>query len=222
MFVIAGTLSAQNCNSGFYPFRVGAYWEQTHTDKKGKITGYGTGKITSIDPVSVGYDIGIEINSKDEKGKVQLTSNTTAECRNGTYYVQLLDVFRKMMSNNADMSDMNAVATGDVMEIPTALSVGQILSDAASKIQFNMNGLPFMTFSFLVKNRKVEAKETITTAAGTFDCFKITYDLEAKVMVKSTLKIIEWWSLGAGMVRQESYNTKGEFQGKVEITKLTR
>ena len=59
-----------------------------------------------------------------------------------------------------------------------------------------------------ITNRKVEGKESITTAAGTWDCFKISY--HSKVLVKIIVgipmnsNVTEWYAPGFGVVKTES------------------
>ena len=43
-----------------------------------------------------------------------------------------------------------------------------------------------MDMSIKIYNRKVEAKEDITTPAGNFSCYKISYDMESSTKVINT------------------------------------
>jgi hypothetical protein len=218
----ASTLLAQDCKTGFYPFTVGTIMEQTHSDKKGKISSVTTTKITSVDPTADGYRIGMHLDGKDDKGKSTFSSESAVECKNGVYYFQFSDLYGEMMAGNAGLKDMEMVVSGDELDMPSSLTVGQTLPDAASNIQFKMNGFALMNFSFSVKNRKVAARENITTTAGSFDCYKITYDMDVKIMGNRSMKVTSWWASGIGMVRQETYNAKNELESKTELTKLTR
>ena len=67
-----------------------------------------------------------------------------------------------------------------------------------------------MNMSVRISNRKVEAQEDITTPAGTFKCFKITYDVDSKVIFKTQGKGVEWISQQVGTVRTESHDSKGK------------
>ena len=82
-----------------------------------------------------------------------------------------------------------------------------------------MGGTVIMNMFVNITNRKVEGKESVTTPAGTFDCFKITYDIETKFGVKIERNAIEWIAKNVGTVRSESY--KGDkLEGYTELTKL--
>lgn len=66
------------------------------------------------------------------------------------------------------------------------------------------------------------APEMLNTTAGNFTCIKITYLQQTKVVVrKETLRINEWYAKGIGLVKRESYNTKGVLQSKTILTKIT-
>ncbi len=60
-----------------------------------------------------------------------------------------------------------------------------------------------------MKNRKVEGFETVKTAAGDFECAKISYLIEAKKNSEVfTTRFIEWYNKDVGLVKQESYTKK--------------
>lgn len=77
--------------------------------------------------------------------------------------------------------------------------------------------------SFKVTNRKVVGNETVTSPAGSWDCFKITYDADfsTKVMGMSMpmrMQATEWFAPGFGVVKTESYGKNGKLAGSTLIT----
>ncbi|MDR2915010.1 MAG: hypothetical protein LBV74_09305 [Tannerella sp.] len=131
--------------------------------------------------------------------------------------------FEKMASG--DMK-MDMTTEGQQVRIPLDLSVGQTLpEEEVMKITMKMTGIMNMTFytTTTYKNRKVEAKEDITTPAGTFNCYKVCYDLEVGMdmgMMKqgATQKIVEWLSPEIGTVKQETYNQKGKLESTMLLS----
>ena len=73
-----------------------------------------------------------------------------------------------------------------------------------------------------IYNRKVEAEEEISTKAGTFKCFKISYDILTDAMIDIKGSAIEWIAKDVGAVRTESYNKKGKLTGYSELVKLEK
>src|SRR5690606_32954803 len=99
---------------------------------------------------------------------------------------------------------------------------GMTLDDAKITMEARMNGMKIMTMNMEIKNRKVEAREKITTPAGTFDCFKITYDTYLKAVVKREYKTTIWFSPEAGTVKSENYNKKGKLDSTTLLTQFTK
>lgn len=66
-------------------------------------------------------------------------------------------------------------------------------------------------------------KEEVETTAGTFKCAKMSYLKRTKVaLTTTTLRITEWYAKGIGLVKAESYNTKGNLDGKILLVKIKK
>ena len=82
--------------------------------------------------------------------------------------------------------------------------------------------MSMMNMTTKVYNRKVEAIEKITTEAGTFECYKITYDVFTDAMIDINTKGIDWIARDVGTVRTENYNKNGKLTGYTELIKLEK
>jgi hypothetical protein len=81
------------------------------------------------------------------------------------------------------------------------------------------------TLSMTVTNRKVEAKETITVPAGTFECYKITGNTHMEtatfgLKVPIEMKTIEYFAPGVGLVKSITYNKNDKLQGSTALSKI--
>jgi len=122
--------------------------------------------------------------------------------------------FGEMLKGNVQM-DMKI----DIqpVKLPINLSVGETLPDEESmKMVYKISSPMNMSMSTIntLKNRKIIANEDVDTPAGTFNCFKLSYDSELVqdmgIMKQSnTEKVIEWLSPKLGAVKIERYNKKG-------------
>ena len=66
-------------------------------------------------------------------------------------------------------------------------------------------------------------EEKISTTAGKFNCMKISYLKRSKVMVKTTtIRVLEWYAKGIGLVKSETYDMKGKINGKTLLVKVTK
>lgn len=79
------------------------------------------------------------------------------------------------------------------------------------KNEINISGAAYM------------GEEKVSTTAGKFDCIKISYLKRTKIVLKTeTLRVTEWYAEGIGLVKSESYNTKGEPDGKTILVKIVK
>ena len=92
--------------------------------------------------------------------------------------------------------------------------------------------IPDRTYSLLSNMLKNEnnisgaaymGEEKVCTTAGKFDCIKISYLKRTKIVLKTeTVRVTEWYAEGIGLVKSESYNTKGEPDGKTILVKIVK
>jgi len=99
---------------------------------------------------------------------------------------------------------------GGSLEMPSKLNVGDVLKPGEMKMSFSSGGMTLMAMSISISNRKVEAIEDITTDAGTFSCYKISYDATTKMGITASSKGVEYYSDDIGMVKSEAFDKKGE------------
>jgi hypothetical protein len=114
--------------------------------------------------------------------------------------------------------DMEMEVTGTDVELPNDLSVGQNLPDANVDVKMSMGGIN-MNMNVETINRKVEKKESVTTPAGSFDCYVIYSETKSKMMLaNNTFPNRLWLAEGVGMVKQETYNKNGKLMGSMVLT----
>ena len=215
VFFISFSSLSQNACKSYYPFEEGTKFEITNYNKKGKKEGVVKYEVTDVN----GNEATIKTVIFDGKGKEITTSNYKVMCEGNKVSID----FKSLI--NPDMlkqyKDMDMDITGTNIELPNDLQVGQSLKDANMNMAINMGGIT-MNMKIDMLNRKVDKKESITTPAGTFDCFALSYDNEMKMGMKMKFKIKEWIAEGVGMVRNESYNKNGKLMGYSELTSFKK
>ena len=121
---------------------------------------------------------------------------------------------------------MTMQADGKYLMYPIKLSAGQTLQDGSADITVDNNGSHFADILIDITNRKVEQQESVTTDAGSFDCFRITYDIsvKAKVMgigIPVNMHVIEWFSSKIGRtVKSETYSKGGKLAGTMQLVSI--
>ena len=151
-----------------------------------------------------------------KKNTILSSSESKWRCENGVvqFYMNTMNIEGADMSNTA----MDVTINGDEMDIPANLEPGQTLKDVNYHVVMKVSGLTMMDRTFIVKDRKVEAKETVTTPAGSFESIKLTYTTESVGKSGGTSKPLPtsiWYAPDVGLVKMESYR-----DGKVYSSQL--
>ncbi|NND16360.1 MAG: hypothetical protein HKN52_10810 [Eudoraea sp.] len=213
-FCITSEAISQDCST-FFPMNEGTKFQITVYDKKDEVSGIMDYVVKEVggNTATMFYEM------HDEKGKMLNSSEYSMNCSDDGVTID----FSSMMSPEilGQYEDMEVEMTGTDLLYPNNLSTGQSLPDADVFMTVKMPPINLkMNMNFF--NRKVEGKESVTTPAGTFDCYLITYDSEAKMGFKMTNTNKLWLSEGHGMVLQETYNKKGKLIGKSVLTAFNK
>ena len=196
----------------FYcPVKEGTKTEVKHYNAKDKIQS--TDKQTILSKVVTGSNVAITVKSEsfDDKDKLVGSRDLTFECKNGVFFYDMQNLIDPQTMSA--YKDMEVKMTASNLEMPSVLSVGKSLADGSVQMSVSNQGMNLMNMIVKISNRKVEASEKITTPAGSFDCFKISYDVETKMMFKIQTKGIDWVAKEVGVVRSETYDSKGKLVG---------
>jgi hypothetical protein len=225
--VIAMGLCFAQCNP-YYNFKEGSTMEMSSYSAKGKLEGRTQMKAKNVKKSGDNYTMMMEMRLIDEKGKEVMATEYGMECDNGVVRIDARKFALPQESAMAGVGDITIEFEGDMLEMPGSLSVGQRLKDA--KFSFRLvSDNPAL--AMMAKNptestiydRKVEAKEVLKTAAGSFDCFKITssFRSDVKIMGMSRtveMSTVEWIAENVGVIRSENYDKKGKMTGYTELS----
>ena len=97
-------------------------------------------------------------------------------------------------------------------------SAGESIPDRTYSLIFNM-----LKNEINISGAAYKGEEKVSTTAGKFDCIKISYLKRTKIVLKTeTVRVTEWYAEGIGLVKSESYNTKGEPDGKTILVKIVK
>lgn len=207
-------LFAQDCTF-YYPKTQGAQLEFKSFDKKGKLTGSSIQTIKEFKETGNSTLALIETQSFDKKGEDLGKTEFSVQCENGEYSVDM-----KSFMNSQTMEayeEMDVKVESNNLKIPANLNVGDDLGDGKLEISVYSEGMKIMGMTTDITKRKVEAKEEITTEAGTFDCYKITYTLTVKTMFSVRMEAAEWIAEDVGTVKSETYSN-GKSMGYTLLT----
>jgi len=216
VLVIGHQVMAQ-CNP-YFNMKEGASWEMTSYSAKGKAQGKSRNEVISFDETSNGYESVLKVTVFDKSDKKAFESELGISCAD---QVMQFDMKQFMAPGSLEsMQSMEMEITGDNLEYPPSLSVGDVLKPGKMNIEAGSANIPMkINISIEIVDRKVEAFESVTTPAGTFECYKISSTVKTKTIMSFEAKTIEWVAEGQGVIKTESYSKKGKLTGYSLLTK---
>ena len=217
--LLSAVVVGQECKM-YYPAEEGTEIEITDYDKKDKVTGKSVQKIISKEIDGDNITLVIYQESTDDKGESLVSGEFEIRCEAGVFYIDM----RSFLDENtmSAYEGMEIEIEADDMTIPSGLIAGQALPDASIVATVSNQGVKMISIKIFITNRKVEAIEDITTPAGTFECYKFTYDVLTKMVIKVEGHVSQWISEDVGAVRTENYSKKGKLQGYSVLTGLKK
>lgn len=212
------TSVAQNCES-ISPYKQGMYMEYTNYNKKGKSKSVEKHTIEAVD--SKGGNLVIHIKTSVIEGKNNASAQKyVLQCNNGNFKVDMAN-YASHQSENQEGS-ISVEAVGDFIEFPSGMTAGMMLADGNIDIQIGEGDSSLAIANMSVLNRKVLGKDNLTTPAGTFKGYKISFDyLFDMGIIKVRGSGVEWYVDGIGIIRTESYSKKGKLRWSRELTKIS-
>jgi len=213
--LLTGNLFSQDC-SNYYFLQNNKTVEMTISNGKGKESGKMTYVVSNSK--KSGSSITATINSEfvDVKGKSITKATNNVKCENGVMQMDMKTFIPPAQTEQ--MKAGEAKATDVYLEYPANMNVGDQLKDGQFNMDYESNGLK-SSIEISITERKVEGKETVTTPAGTWECYKIS--AKNKIVSKVAgigfpikMDVTEWFAPGFGIVKTESKS------GKTEITSI--
>jgi hypothetical protein len=142
----------------------------------------------------------------DKNGKTVATGNSVMKCNGG---VMMINMKMSIPQPQAEQfSQANVKAEDFYIEYPLNMVKGDQLKDGNLTMNMDNNGLQ-QSLTMTVNNRRVEDKEKITTPAGTWDCYKISYKSKLSIRMMGVgipvnMDGVEWYAPGFGVVKTQS------------------
>ena len=213
-------LHAQSDCSMFYPFKEGVKLEYTYYDKKGKLESKSQSVIKTVKALPNGVEAVITNTIFDKKDKEQFAGEYLIRCEGGVVKMDASTMLNPAMQQS--FANMEVSIEGEDLTIPKKLTEGQELPDASTNIKAGTGGINIVNMTVNITDRRVLGKESVTTPAGTFDCYKVTQTTDVKMMLGKEFSSIEYYAEGIGVVRSETYDKKGNLDGYMELTSFEK
>jgi hypothetical protein len=214
VFIALKTFS-QDCNN-YYFLQSKKTVEMTIYDKKGDVSGrlvYTISDVTNSD----GYTTAsVRSEMFDKKGKTIAKGNSVMKCNAGVMMINMKMIMP--VPQTEQYSQASVKAQDFFIEYPVNMSKGDPLKDGNLSMDIDNNGIP-QSLTMVIFDRKVEDKEKVTTPAGSWDSYKISYKTKMTIKMMGagipvTMEGTEWYAPGFGVVKTQSKH------GATELTSI--
>jgi hypothetical protein len=233
--VVTSALFAQDCSHYLY-LQKNKTIEMTGYNKKGDVMSKSVSKVSDVQTSSGVTTANVASEIYDKNGKLMGSSTSNYSCNGGVISMQMHINTNQNSKQAGDKpgADMNIKVSnngGNSEEYPLNMKVGDHLKDYTSQVMIG-NGA---AATVKVTDRQVLAKESVTTPAGTWECFKISYksavsfngnssagsadttnkvsSLLGRLKIKAPTMNTEttvWFAPEFGMVKMETKNSRME------------
>lgn len=201
--------TAQNCEQYIYMTK-GKSVKYSSANAKGK----GTTTMEYAVTAKSGNKATVQSKVFDDKGKELSAANADMFCQGNVLKIDM----RNFMPSGGfgQFKDMTAKGEASFLTYPTKMTVGQQLEDGDFSMEMFNKDQKMADIAFKISDRKVEASESVTTPAGTFDCFRISYTAFLKtttfgIGIPVNMKITEWYAPKLGLyVKSTAANKSGK------------
>jgi hypothetical protein len=195
---------SQTCN--YYFLQDGKTAEITNYNRKGEDIGKSVYKISSVSKSGGSTSSMVQTEMFDKKGKSFAKASNSVKCTDGAL---MMDMKMFMAPEQSGQIKAEAKASDVYLAYPTNMKTGDALPDGKFNMEIKQDNGMTSKVDVNITERKVAAEESVTTPAGTWQCFKITYRSAVKIGMMGIgipirADVTEWFAPGFGTVKTEA------------------
>jgi hypothetical protein len=194
----------QDCSS-YYFMKNKKSVEMAIFNNKGEPTGTEVFTVTGVTATDAETSANVSVEQFNKKGKRVMAFDNVMKCNGGALLVDFKFLTTHFEEKQYELNERKDKIVYDLLEYPTQLTVGQHLKDGIfHNVTYHVEDQQLSKVE--VVDRTVEAKESITTKAGTCDCFRISYKVKILWWIRDRpfpiqKDGVEWYAPGFGVVK---------------------
>jgi len=209
IFISISAARAQECNHFLY-LQKDKVVEMTIYNKKGEPNGKQVYQVSDVSTTGGTTTAKLAAEMFDKKGKSTAKSNSSIQCTGGAILVDMKLMLPQQQAEQADNSDgatAQVTAQSNYIDYPYSMKVGDQLKDGSFTMDMKRGGMA-QTLTMQITQRKVLAQESVTTTAGTWDCFKISAHTHiaiktGPISIPLNYDYTEWYAPGFGTIKSD-------------------
>ena len=217
--LLANFSFAQEDCRPFVPTDEGTSWELTNYSPKGKVTGKIRYELLEKDVDGDMVTFKVQTTTIDKDDEEIYTSEFEAYCKDGEFSFDMAFKIDGAAMQSYQSMDVEVDASEFTVPDLDAPS-GTQLPDGSLRVAIQSGAPITINMTVDVTDRSIDAREEVTTPAGTFDCVVVSQTVSTKTVIRVEGSSKEWYAPEIGLVRSESYNRKGKLTGYSELTAL--
>lgn len=134
------------------------------------------------------------------------------------------DMIDRIKSETANVEGLDFIVNADEVSYPVEPHEGEELAPASISLSLSMEGKTMEIMKMTVLNRKIIGRETVTVAAGAFDCWKVTETLTMKTPLGKAFSttVLTWYADSIGAVLSQTLDKRGKIENTSELVSLSR
>ena len=211
----------QDCSQYLF-LQNGKTVEMTIYNKKGEPIGKRVSTVSNVSTSGGATTATVNTQMFDKKGGATGTSTSTIKCTGGVFQLDM-----KLMlpeGQAAKMSSAQVSGGTGILEYPAGMKAGDTLKSASLVVSSGPvppppgSGAPAppppplfggSSLSYVVWDRNVLQQESVTTTAGTWNCWKITFKSKLNYRtgpspINHSADVTEWYAPGVGIIKTET------------------
>jgi hypothetical protein len=210
---------SQECTF-YFPTQPETVLEYGQFDAKGRMNSVIRKKVIKSEKTADGYLVVAHKEVFDNQDSLVFEDNVEMKCFGGEFFVDMSCYYHHLQLDQ--YAGKEILIESDTLTIPNDPKPGMLPSFVTSRVSILEDGIPVKNMVVNVYFRIVQGYEDVITPAGTFNCLKISYEVETIVNQKVKSKGVEWFSKEAGLVKRETFELNGKLIEKIELRSLTK
>ncbi|OWP65127.1 hypothetical protein CDA63_01875 [Hymenobacter amundsenii] len=191
-------------------------------DAKGKTTGHIRQRVVSLgteqnkkETLTTATAL-LKSGSYDERNRLLFLRDLTFRCRRDTAFTDGLAQLNP--DQLSSFRDRIFTYSPTPLAWPNQPAVGSELPQGGISVDVRSSAVDIAQVYTTVRKRRVTGQEPVTTPAGTFECYKVEAEREsgtiarADIKLRTTVRVIDYYVPGMGIVRSEVYDKKGKLE----------
>ena len=200
--------------------RSNAEFEIDQFKANGKLNSRNIYKILELSTIETYTMAKVELRSVNAAGREIYKGQYNVKCMAEKIFIDMRSYLDPERMD--EFKNMQVAIEADNLEIPPRATTGTNLPDGTLKIKVSNAGNKVLSVLSHANNRMVEGNEQIVVPAGSFDCLKISSNLNSKnetlgININFDIKLIEWYARGSGLVRSETYGKSGKLMAYAQL-----